>query len=110
MAEGAGSAPSPLRWPSYLFEGEGQVSLYVLNSSWSHSLPTGATVSSTTEWLLPPIVEDMRLTITGIVVPEPASVLFATLALAAGTLRPVKPRYCWHTNLVGAETTRVTVT
>jgi hypothetical protein len=87
MTDDPGPTPSPLRWPSFLFEGEGQISLYELSSSWSHSLPTGATVSSTNEWLLPPAVEEMRLTITGTVVPEPSSVLFATLAVAAGALR-----------------------
>jgi hypothetical protein len=87
MTSDPGTTPSPLRWPSYLFEGKGQVSLYMLNSSWSHSSPTGATVNS---WSLPPVVEDMRLFITGTVVPEPSSVLFATLALAAGALRRMR--------------------
>ena len=84
MTGDPGPTPSPLRWPSYLFEGKGQISLYELNSSWSHSSPTGATVNS---WSLPPVVEDMRLFITGTIVPEPSSVLFAALALAAGALR-----------------------
>jgi hypothetical protein len=80
-------SPPALRWPSFLFEGEGQISLYELNSSWSHSLPTGITVSSTTEWLLPPAVEDMRLTITGTLVPEPSCVMLTSLFVAVATLR-----------------------
>jgi hypothetical protein len=86
-AEG-GQVPPPL-WPTFLYGGEGQVSLFVLSDYWT-KVPGGVSRLIFTAWTLPPDVENLRLVVHGTAVPEPGAFGMIALMVLAPLRRPTR--------------------
>jgi hypothetical protein len=84
LAEGW-QIPPPV-WPTFLYGGEGQVSLFVLNDYWS-KIPGGVSTRIFTAWTLPPDVENLRLVVHGTPVPEPGTCVLLAVMVALAPLR-----------------------
>jgi hypothetical protein len=85
MAEG-GQVPAPV-WPTFLYGGEGQVSMFVLSDYWT-KVPGGVSRLIFTAWTLPPEVENLQLVVHGTAVPEPGALFLSVLAVGtAGLVR-----------------------
>jgi hypothetical protein len=80
MAEGW-QIPPPV-WPTFLYGGEGQVSMFVANDYWT-KIPGGVSTQIFTAWTLPPDVENLRLVVHGTAVPEPGAMGMLVLMLLA---------------------------
>jgi hypothetical protein len=84
MAEGW-QIPPPA-WPTFLYGGEGQVSMFVVNDYWT-KIPGGVSTLIFTAWSLPPDVENLRLVVHGTAVPEPGAL---GLLMVLGALAPLR--------------------
>ena len=69
-------------WPEFILQGQGRLAFIDVFESSFHPLPTGITVSSTTSWQPPAGIAGATLTIVGVPVPEPSSVLIPAISSA----------------------------
>jgi hypothetical protein len=70
----AEDCPEPA-WPNFVLSGRGRVEFVEVRHSWSHPLPSGVTVSSSTSYGSPGEIVSAQLTIVGTPVPEPSSLV-----------------------------------